>query len=541
MTETQPVNGPLNGLLRALFASPLYAASLGRGTGGLIAARFEDPWPGGVEAADRLFQGRYAFAGEEHRLTGAPPWDVADASAEWTAEINSFNWLRDFRAQGGEAARRAARELLRAWLVRYPRWDPLAWRPDVLGRRLAAWLCHAGFLLEDADEDFRAAFVEHLARQARHLNRAARFGPEGAGRIAAAAGLCLAGCAFPDASGWRERGLGYLEAETERQILRDGGHVTRNPSALLDAFGEFVRVRAALRESRLDVPTWLQNALDRMAPVLRFFRHGDGGLALFNGAHEEAAEVVDALLAAADAQGRAPTSLPDSGFARIAAQRMTLLIDGGAPPPPPYDFGAHAGLLAFELSVGRNRMIVNCGCGRDQSWRQAGRTTAAHSTLTIGETNALGLGEGDGIGRRAAAVALDRTSSSDGHWIEAHHDGYRAPFGIVHRRRLFLAPKGASLAGEDTLSGGAGGQAFAVRFHLHPEVRVSLSHDGRGALLHLAHGGWRFAAEDAQVGLEESVYLGAAGVVRRTHQLVIAGAHGGGETVIRWRLSRAEG
>ena len=218
MSETQLVGRPLNGLLRAVFASPLYGASLGGGAQSPIAASFEDPWPGGAEAADRLFQGRYVFAGEEHRRAGAPPWGVADASPEWTAEINSFNWLRDFRAQGGETARRAARELLRAWLVRYPGWDAMAWRPDVLGRRLAAWLCHAGFLLDGADEGFRDAFLDHFARQARHLHRAARLGPEGAGRIAAAAGLCLAGAAFPGISAWRERGLAYLGAETERHL-----------------------------------------------------------------------------------------------------------------------------------------------------------------------------------------------------------------------------------------------------------------------------------------------------------------------------------
>ena len=529
MSETQLVGRPLNGLLRAVFASPLYGASLGGGAQSPIAASFEDPWPGGAEAADRLFQGRYVFAGEEHRRAGAPPWGVADASPEWTAEINSFNWLRDFRAQGGETARRAARELLRAWLVRYPGWDAMAWRPDVLGRRLAAWLCHAGFLLDGADEGFRDAFLDHFARQARHLHRAARLGPEGAGRIAAAAGLCLAGAAFPGISAWRERGLAYLGAETERQILRDGGHVTRNPSALVEVFGELVRVRAALRASRNDVPTWLQNGLDRMAPALRLFRHGDGSMALFNGAHEEAADVVDALLAAADARGRAPASLADSGFARIATHRVTLVMDAGAPPPPPFHQSVHAGPVSFEMSVGRHRLIVNCGRGRDPNWRRAGRATAAHSTLTVGDTNA-----------RPAAVGLERTGASEGHWIETSHDGYRAPFGIDHRRRLYLAPTGVSLSGEDTLSGGGGGQTYAVRFHLHPEVRVSRVRGGRGALLHLAGGGWRFAAENAQVGLEESVYLGAEGVIRRTHQLVIAGSHGGGETVIRWRLSHAD-
>ncbi len=538
-TETQPPNRPLNGLLRAVFASPLYAASLGGGARSQIAATFEDPWPGGVEAADRLFQGRYAFAGEEHRRVGTPPWGLADASPAWTAEINGFNWLRDFRAQGGETARRAARKLLHAWLAHYPSWDALTWRPDVLGRRVAAWLCHARFLLEDADDDFRGAFVAHLARQARHLHRAARLGPEGAGRIAAAAGLCLAGTAFSGASGWRERGLEHLAAETERQILRDGGHVARDPSAALLVFGDLVRVRAGLRASRNDVPSWLQNALDRMAPALRFFRHGDGGLALFNGAHEEAAEIIDALIAAADAQGRASASLPDTGFARLAAHRITLVMDGGAPPAPPFDEGAHAGPLSFEMSVGRNRLIVNCGRGHDPGWRHAGRITAAHSTLAVAETNAFGVGDSGGIGRRPAAVALESASTPEGHWIEASHDGYRTPFGIAHRRRLFLAPAGDALSGEDTLSGGSGGREFAVRFHLHPEVRVSRVHGGQGALLNHSRRGWRFAAEDAPVGLEESVYLGAAGVVRRTHQLVIAGVHGG-ETVVRWRLSRAD-
>lgn len=540
MIETRPANRPLNGLLRAVFASPLYAASLGGGARSPIAASFEDPWPGGAQAADRLFQGRYAFAGEEHRLVGAPPWGLADASPAWTAEINSFNWLRDFRAQGGETARRAARELLRAWLAHYSGWDAVAWRPDVLGRRLAAWLCHAGFLLEDAEEDFRSAFLDHSARQARHLHRAARLGPDGAGRVAAAAGLSLAGAAFSGASGWRERGLEYLGAETERQILRDGGHVSRDPSALLQVFGDLVRVRAALGVSRGDVPAWLQNALDRMAPALRFFRHGDGGLALFNGSHEEAADVVDALIAAADAHGRAPALLPDTGFARIAAQRVTLVVDAGPPPAPPFDEGAHAGPLGFEMSIGRNRLIVNCGRGYDPSWRRAGRMTAAHSTLAVGETNAFGVGESGGISRRPSSVTLETTSTAEGHWIAASHDGYRAPFGIDHRRRLYLAPGGGSLSGEDTLSGGPGGQPFAVRFHLHPEVRVSRVQGGRGALLHLARGGWRFAAEEAPVRLEESVYLGVEGVVRRTQQLVIEGAHGGGETVVRWRLSRAD-
>ena len=55
------------------------------------------------------------------------------------------------------------------------------------------------------------------------------------------------------------------------------------------------------------------------------------------------------------------------------------------PPPAPADREAHAAPGAIELSVGRERLIVNCGgyAGDDPRWRAAMRSTAAHSTLCL--------------------------------------------------------------------------------------------------------------------------------------------------------------
>ncbi|HKX65108.1 MAG TPA: hypothetical protein VJM78_07340, partial [Rhizomicrobium sp.] len=44
-------------------------------------------------------------------------------------------------------------------------------------------------------------------------------------------------------------------------------------------------------------PHALRNAHDRMAPMLRFFRHGDGALALLNGGGESDAKMIAGLLA----------------------------------------------------------------------------------------------------------------------------------------------------------------------------------------------------------------------------------------------------
>jgi uncharacterized heparinase superfamily protein len=117
---------------------------------------------------------------------------------------------------------------------------------------------------------------------------------------------------------------------------------------------------------------------------------------------------------------------------------------------------------------------------------------------------------------------------------------YRAPFGLVHHRRLYLAAGGEDLRGEDCLAG-RGGHEFAIRFHLHPDARVALAQDGETILLSIGRGaGWLFRARGAQVALEPSVYLGRPGELRRSQQIVLSGSTEDGETAVKWALHKQE-
>jgi uncharacterized heparinase superfamily protein len=119
-------------------------------------------------------------------------------------------------------------------------------------------------------------------------------------------------------------------------------------------------------------------------------------------------------------------------------------------------------------------------------------------------------------------VEWRREDSEGSTWLEASHDGYREPLGVIHRRRLFLGAGGDDLRGEDRLDGAKDGH-FAIRFHLHPEVQVSLVQSGGAALLRLPKGGgWRFMARGAQMSLEPSVYLGDESQSRRSEQIVLS-------------------
>ncbi|MHA1600629.1 MAG: heparinase II/III domain-containing protein, partial [Alphaproteobacteria bacterium] len=82
---------------------------------------------------------------------------------------------------------------------------------------------------------------------------------------------------------------------------------------------------------------------------------------------------------------------------------------------------------------------------------------------------------------------------------------------------------------------------FAVRFHLHPDVKASVAQGGDSALLRLEkNGAWELCATGAHVSLEPSVYLGRKGEVRRSQQIVLTGHAGHDGANVKWALRRIE-
>ncbi|HEX9489986.1 MAG TPA: heparinase II/III family protein [Stellaceae bacterium] len=517
-------------------SAPYHLSLLGRAPAAL-ALRLDQPWPGDPARGAALLAGAFSFAGETAQAA-MPPW-TAPMPTQWLAGLHGFSWLADLAATGEATAAQAARRWTADWLVRCDAWDAIAWRADVTGDRLFAWIEHMDTLAGGAEEAAaRKRLVASIARQARHLARVAAREAMGVKRLAALRGLVAAVAAL---GGERrlERVLARLAREIVAQILPDGGHAARSPAAQLAALRYLVDARAALRARQVEVPAALQSAIDRAAPMLRFFRHGDGTLALFNGADEGETALTDRVLARADAKGRPPPSAPYAGFQRAQAGRTLVLADTGVPARPGFDGDAHAGTLSFEMSHGRERLVVNCGGYQRTSsdWRNVARATAAHSTLIVADTNSSEIGAHGGLGRCPTHVPCERIEDGGSHWVSASHDGYQPVFGLTHARQFFVAADGEDLRGEDRLTGPAG-RSFAIRFHLHPQVQASLTQDGAAALLRLPSGtGWRLRAQGAVMSLAESVYLGG-GDVRKSQQVVLDGHVGSGGATVKWALRR---
>jgi uncharacterized heparinase superfamily protein len=499
------------------------------------ATSLRDPWPGDPSCGARLVKGELEVSGAVLAIT-PDIFHAVSASPMMRAHLHSFVWLRDLRALGTDAARTRARTLVLDYMDTAGL-DPAATGPDITGARLAAWLGHYDFFAASADDDFRQALMSRLVADARNLSAQLPSELLDGRALTALKGLAAASVAMPAHVGHLPRVLKFLEPELARQILPDGCHIERSPAAQLAALQDLTEIRALLQAAGAEPTPELLAAIERAASGLRAMRHGDGGLALFNGSKEDFPSLIDLVLAQAGRARGLIANLSASGFIRLTAAKALLFMDAAIPAPPGLDRFAHAGSLSFEFSWGKERLITNCGAAPANAgaWAPALRSTAAHSSLTIADVSSSEIRE-TGLGRRPSLVDAQRMEAGGAHWVEAHHNGWGRLFGATHHRRLGLFDSGEELHGEDLIEA-AQPQPFTIRFHLHPAVTASLQEDNGAVLLRTPSGtGFRLRAENAPITVEESVYFGQA-EPRRAEQIVLL-CHQDGPQHIKWSITR---
>ncbi|MBX9710670.1 MAG: heparinase II/III family protein [Xanthobacteraceae bacterium] len=555
----------LSGLLLGRAARKLMAHASGNS---VALSRF---WPGRTDRlliaphdlrttdatrAAEIYSGRFVFAGKIVTCHGRSVFDLDPPSEDWEVALLGFGWLRHLRAADSAITRANARSLIDDW-GNTKRKSAVGHRADVLARRVISLLSQAPLLLNEADGKFYRRFLRSLTRDVRYLRYTTLDIPDGVARLQVLIALSYVSLCLANQTKFVHTATKKLSEELHRQILPDGGHISRNPGALVDLLLDLLPLRQTFAACNIAPPPALLNAIDRMMPMLRFFRHGDGSFALFNGMSTAPSGVVATLLAYDDTHGTPMPHMPHTGFQRLDAGQMTVIADVGPPPPPSLSHTAHAGCLSFEMSSGICRIVVNCGMSstsRD-NWRAFARSTAAHSTLTFHDTSSCQFVQlssmkkvlqGSPIVSGPTDVDSRRENLESGTLLTMSHDGYRKPFGLIHRRALMIAQDGSRLEGEDTLTRAQGGafrgeDDYALRFHLHPTVKASRLSDARGVMLVLPNRDvWTFEARDQKVELEDSVFLAGSDGPRRTAQIVI---HQNARQVstVRWSFTRSSG
>jgi uncharacterized heparinase superfamily protein len=330
----------------------------------------------------------------------------------------------------------------------------------------------------------------------------------------------------------------------------DGGIVNRSPfeqTLLVDRFG---MLRSCYQAAKQTIPDNLESAAAAALAALHGVMMGDGTLSSWQGCNPGEASHLTALIEGCGLRARPLRQARGWGYQRLSALGTIVVLDGAPPPPQKAAAQGSASTLAFEMSDGVQRLVVNCGgpgplpTGLPDELVEGLRTTAAHSTLVLDDTNSTSILADGSLGKGVEDVSTTRSENNDASRLEASHDGYIRTFGLVHKRSLMLGNDGKELRGADQLI--AKGRKkiresapYAVRFHLAPGVEATITADGMGAILR-SRGAppWNFRCRGGNLTTEESLWIDGRGQPHRTIQLAVVGEVSalGGE--IGWQFRR---
>lgn len=513
-----------------------------------VLATVEGSVPGDRTAGVALRAGHFLVNGAKHAIGQVDFAASGRVNPGVERVVHSFSWLADLAACAPRADGIALAERITGlWLdANREIGKGAGWEVEHAGWRLLAWLIHAPLVLAGQTKGLKARLLTQIEDTASWLDRKVTREGSDMGGVVGWAALVAAGLLLPNG---RPRRL-YAEAGLLRAlgdvVGEDGGVLSRCPAAQMDLIRLLTDLIACYAAVGQEPPRAFGVMRELLVPPLLSLRHGDGGLGSWQGQGAIRADALAALIAASGVRTRPLVAVEHWGFQRMRGGDTQVQFDAAPPPRARHARMGCASTLAFELSDGPARVIVNCGgaalAGGQVPSRigQALRATAAFSTLVLDNANSTAVLLHGKLGKGVETVEIERrTVEQRGRQatrIEAAHDGYAARFGLKHQRILTLSADGTELAGEDILipaskKGKRGKIAFAIRFHLGRGVEVELSPDKRGAMLLLPDGRlWQFrlaadrgGGEEITLAAEDSLWVDGDGRPHATEQLVIEG------------------
>lgn len=485
----------------------------------------------------------FEFLNEAGALRGATDWNSTAKAKLWLYNLHYFD---DLNARTASLRSNWHLALMERWIADNPPGAGNGWEPYPLSLRIVNWVKWAL-----AGNDLAPAARESLYLQAEALARKVEWHLLGNHLLANAKGLVFAGLFFsgPAAEALASHGIAIYRDQLDEQVLADGGHFELSPmyhALLLEDLLDLINLDAAYGH-RLDpaLRRKIEGLAARMLGWLAVMTHPDGEIALFNDAAFAIAGTPGELAAYAARLGIAGepgagirasddglTHLAASGYLRVEKADAVAFLDCAAIGPDYLPGHAHADTLSFELSLARERVIVNGGTSvyGTGAERQRQRGTAAHSTVSVDSADSSEMWSGFRVARRARVTALSANAGAV-HEVSASHDGYRRlPGRNMHSRTWRMDDH--SLTIDDQVSGAH--RSAVARFHLAPGASWIAEPGNRAGRIVTATGrtlSW-LASEPAAI--TSSSWHPEFGVCEPTHCLDVPLADGRATTTFQW-------
>ena len=450
-------------------------------------------------------------------------WDGPQREKLWRYNQHYFDDLNAYQA---ELRIDYHKELLENWILENAPGVGVGWESYPTSLRIVNWIKWSL-----RTEKLSESAMQSLAIQLRWLSRRLEIHLMGNHLFANAKALVFGGLFFEgkEADGWLRKGFKILSKQIPEQILDDGGHFelsTMYHALACEDFLDIINVTKCFSDRLNDqqnkqVSSWYGVA-EKMYFWFDTMCHPDGEISFFNDSAFDIAPNKSELDAYANRilsfkrnkSNCSEVYHADSGYLKIIKKESVAFLDIAKVGPDYLPGHAHADILTFEWSIGRQRIIVNSGtsCYGNSKERFWQRGTAAHNTVVVDRQNSSEVWGGFRVARRAYPIDLQVLKNEHNKATEVHcaHDGYfRLIEKLKHSRNWRMDEK--SFLIEDYLDDTT--KCAEARFHFHPRVQVCHKSDKNSGTIQLPGGSnieWTLIEGEGR--LEESTWHPRFGV-----------------------------
>ena len=261
-----------------------------------------------------------------------------------------------------------------------------------------------------------------------------------------------------------------LREELEEQILNDGGHFELSPmyhQLMLFRILDCVNLVKNNNWKDQELLKFLRTNVEMMLAWLQNMTYKNGDIALLNDSAKYIAPTSTELFNYADNLKLIikNLTLKESGYRKISKLNYESIVDIGEVGASYIPGHAHADTFNFEVYIKDKPFIVDTGLSTYNTGktRDIERSTKAHNTVEVNETNSSEVWDSFRVANRASVIELIENIDH----IKATHDGYKKKFNILHTREWIF--KDDKIIITDNLNKEC---SAIARLHFHPSITI---------------------------------------------------------------------
>ncbi|RZK26619.1 MAG: alginate lyase family protein [Flavobacterium sp.] len=401
--------------------------------------------------------GKFEFLNLTQSFTVDVDWDFQGYGKLWNYNLQYFNFLNESSL---------STQIKLHWLNDIGSWlktGRLKLEPYPVSLRIINMIRFCS--LEKIDD---TTIIEEVKGQGNYLSKHLEYHLLGNHLLENAFALLMSGYFFKE-SKWTNKAKSILYRQLDEQILNDGCHFELSPmyhQIILFRMLELVDWYSKINDDPKFL-NFLKLKVGRMCSFLKELTFSNGDIPHFNDSADNITLRSEQLFEYAGKLGVSnfvSVGLKNSGYRTFNHPKYKCIVDVGEIGPSYQPGHGHSDALAFILYYKNQPLIVDVGTSTYQigKIRSYERSTAAHNTVVIADTNQSQVWGGFRVGKRAVVNITEDNDCT----LTASHNGYLSNFGILHRRS-FVFSESAILIQDDIEN-----EAGEANFHFHPDCSL---------------------------------------------------------------------